>query len=152
MQWLYFYSCNTSSIVKHPGRWMLQTYWIDIQLIRGAFQMGSIKSRIRRWYQCNWEARRVLRETTLNDVPGHCYCNEYCQACTSGLPANCMVVSSVTNATIDFTLVALAKINGNPSNRCMESKMCPDFKKSLGSSLSQEDGLPSLVLHPMLGK
>jgi hypothetical protein len=50
----YFYSCNTNSIVKHPGRgqnfvkkwikWASRIYWVKIQFKKGAFQTGSVKS------------------------------------------------------------------------------------------------------------
>ena len=119
MQRLYLHSCNTSSIVKHPGlgqkflnewiKWASPTCRGEMQLGRGAFQTGSVKSsrtcREHAGSTCNLEEELSKRapsspergpvnatgkkqgyETASNDGPRHCCCDEHCQACTSDAP------------------------------------------------------------------
>jgi hypothetical protein len=74
--------------------------------------------------------------------PRHCYCDEYCLACTSTTPYEshdgffCSGCDGWFHATCTGW-----DIHGDPPNRYMESKMYPDFKISL-DSLSQEDSQP----------
>jgi hypothetical protein len=78
-------------------------------------------------------------ETAVNDGPRHCYCDEYCQACTSITP--CELHDGFYCSGCDDWFHAACtgwEIKGEFPNRYMESKMYPDFKIQL-DSLSQED-------------
>ncbi len=78
-------------------------------------------------------------ETAVSNGPRHCYCDEYCQACTSITP--CELHDGFYCSGCDDWFHAACtgwEIKGEFPNRYMESKMYPDFKISL-DSLSQED-------------
>ena len=82
-------------------------------------------------------------EKALNDDgPRHCYCDEYCQACTSTSPCELHdgFFCSGCNDWFHATCTGW-EIHGDPPNTYMASKMYPDFKIALGS-LSQEDSQP----------
>jgi hypothetical protein len=81
-------------------------------------------------------------ETAVSDGPRHCYCDEYCQACTSITP--CELHDGFYCSGCDDWFHAACtgwEIKGEFPNRYMESKMYPDFKIQL-DSLSQEDSQP----------
>jgi hypothetical protein len=79
-----------------------------------------------------------------SDGPRHCYCDEYCEACTSNTPCELHdgFYCSGCDDWFHATCTGWEIIDGNsPSNRYMVSKMYPDLKIPLGS-LSQEDSHP----------
>jgi hypothetical protein len=81
-------------------------------------------------------------ETAVNDGPQHCYCDEYCQVCTSITP--CKLHDGFYCSGYDDWFHATCtgwEIKGEFPNRFMESKMYPDLKIPL-DSLSQEDSQP----------
>jgi hypothetical protein len=88
------------------------------------------------------EGRDKIALTNDDAGPRHCYCDEYCLACTSTTPCEshdgffCSGCDGWFHATCTGW-----DIHGDPPNRYMESKMYPDFKISL-DSLSQEDSQP----------
>jgi hypothetical protein len=72
-----------------------------------------------------------------DEGPRHCYCDEYCQACTSTTPCELHDGFFCSGCNDWFH----ATCTGWEIHRYMESKMYPDFKISL-DSLSQEDFQP----------
>jgi hypothetical protein len=92
--------------------------------------------------QANATEKEDEEKGSNDDGPRHCYCNGYCQACTS--TATCELhegfFCSVCNDWFHATCTGW-EIHGDAPNQYMESKMYSDLKLSL-DSISQEDSHP----------
>jgi hypothetical protein len=92
--------------------------------------------------QANATEKEVDENASNDDGPRHCYCDEYCQACTSTTPCELHDGCFCSGCNDWFHATCTGwEIHGEPPNRYMESKMYPDFKIAL-DSLSQEDSQP----------
>ena len=103
-------------------------YRVRIQLGRGyAFQTGVVKARTREWQYTEKQGD----ETSLNDGPQQCYCDEYFQACTPKV-VPCKLQDGFfcngCNGSVSRYLHWWLGNNGNPPNRCMESKCVQSWK------------------------
>ena len=90
----------------------------------------------------NATEKQGVRMASNKDGPRHCYCYEYCQACTLNTPCE-LHDGFFCNGCVNWFHAACTgwEIHGYPPHGYMESKMYPDFKIPLGS-LSQEDPQP----------